>query len=368
MNASSPSNQKVFRTLKDDLGQGGLSQTVRRDFDEFREFMLTDEAKQRLRAMRPLKRWIVTAGWLLKSLFFKLTPSRRILFVTGIVLLFVAQSDIRVDERATHISINTGVLGVVIIIFVLGLELKDKLLAHEELKAGQMVQQALMPERNPGVPGWDLWLYSRSANDVGGDLVDFLRLNNERFGVAIGDVAGKGLRAALLSAKLQATLRAVATDYTSLSELGKKLNQIYARDGLKTMFASLAYAEIDSNSGHVRVVNAGHLRPIHLFDRISSHLEKGGPALGVLPDASYKEQAVILKNGEALILYSDGLIEAQNALGEFYGETRFVNLLPNLVARSAGEMGERIVADVDQFIGDSRIADDLSLVIVKKIS
>src|ERR1700690_3585170 len=108
MNASPPPKQKLFRTLRNDLGQGGLPKSVRRDFDEFREYMLTDEAKQRLARMRPLKRWIVTASWLLKSLFFKLTPPRRILFVIGIVLMFLTETDISLDRNSTHISINTG--------------------------------------------------------------------------------------------------------------------------------------------------------------------------------------------------------------------------------------------------------------------
>src|SRR5512138_3275825 len=94
---------------------------------------------------------------------------------------------------------------------VLMLELKDKLLARSELEAGRTVQLALMPDRPPVVPGWDIWLYSRSANDVGGDLVDYLQIDPQRLGVMLGDVAGKGLPAALLMAKLQATLRALVS-------------------------------------------------------------------------------------------------------------------------------------------------------------
>ena len=93
------------------------------------------------------------------------------------------------------------------------LELKDKLIARSELEEGQKVQRALMPIENPIVDGWDLMLFTRSANDVSGDLVDFLKINDERIAITIADVAGKGLSAALLTAKLQATVRAICRGF-----------------------------------------------------------------------------------------------------------------------------------------------------------
>jgi serine phosphatase RsbU (regulator of sigma subunit) len=116
--------------------------------------------------------------------------------------------------------------------------LKDKLLAHGELESGRAVQRAMIPEQAPLVPGWNLWLFTRSANEVGGDLVDFLRMNGDRFGIAIGDVAGKGLGAALFMVKIQATLRALTPDHDSLTDLASKLNRICPRWNA-TKFASL---------------------------------------------------------------------------------------------------------------------------------
>jgi len=107
------------------------------------------------------------------------------------------------------------------------------------------------PESAPFVPGWNVWLFTRSANEVGGDLVDFLRLDGARFGVVIGDVAGKGLGAALFMVKIQSTIRALAPDFESLSDLVSKLNSILMRDGIPGKFASLMFLRIDSAAGEI---------------------------------------------------------------------------------------------------------------------
>jgi sigma-B regulation protein RsbU (phosphoserine phosphatase) len=261
-NTSSPDGEpKMGSVLLEDLRHGDFIGTVKRDFRELKEFMLTEERQKRLKEMGRVKRWIFIAWWLLKALILKLTPARRILVIIGLVLVFMTRS-VSYQGHDFQVHSDTAAAGAVIILFVLMLELKDKLTAQKELEAGRAVQEALMPERSPRVPGWSLWLFTRSANEVGGDLVDFMQINENRFGVALGDVAGKGLRAALLSAKLQATLRALAPDAISLTELGTKLNQIFSRDSIPTIFASLAYLEVQSDSGLVRVLNAGHFPPL----------------------------------------------------------------------------------------------------------
>jgi sigma-B regulation protein RsbU (phosphoserine phosphatase) len=223
-----------------------------------------------------------------------------------------------------------------------------------------------MPERNPSVLGWDLWLFTRSANEVGGDLVDFLKLDGQRYGIAIGDVAGKGLSAALLTAKLQATLRALAGDFTSLAELAAKVNQIFCRDSLRSIFASMAYVELRPDSGSLRLVNAGHIPPILLRRTGIEKLVKGGVALGIMPTASFDEQRLDLDQGEVIVIYSDGLTEAQNTAGDLFGEQRLAGLLPLLHEHSAERIGERLVAEVDSFVGEGRAFDDLSLVVLKR--
>ena len=296
----------IFGTIRDDLRRGDFGRTVRRDIRELKEYMLEEERQKQLKEMTGVWRWFVLTWWLLKSMFFKLTPTRRLLLVAGLLLFHFSQS---VDFTPGDITLrlNTDVLSFMVILFVLMLELKDKLVAHDELRAGRAVQQALMPESKPIVSGWELWLFTRSANEVGGDLVDFMKIAIDRCGIAIGDVAGKGLSAALLTAKLQATLRALVADFTSLAGLGAKLNRIFCRDSLRNIFASLVYLELVPDSGSVRLVNAGHIPPVIMSGGKVQKTEKGSVALGIMPEAEFEEHRLELKGGDTLLVYSDGL-------------------------------------------------------------
>ncbi len=193
-----------FRRVLADMRRVGLKRSMSRTLTELQEFYFTTERRDRLASMGRVKRWLHLSYWLLKSLFLRLTPARRILLLLALLFLssnpaFTVGSNVQVDLRLPSI-------GVVLLLVILMLELKDKLLSHEEMQAGRVVQRALMPERDPELSGWEVCLYTESANEVGGDLVDYLALDASRLGVALGDVAGKGLPAALLMAKLQATL------------------------------------------------------------------------------------------------------------------------------------------------------------------
>lgn len=361
-----------FRTLGDDFRQTwselrrtGLKVAIGRTFADLQAFYLSTEHIDRLAGMGRVKRWLYLTLWLLKSLFLKLTPTRRVLLVLAFVFLSTGLgwasygNNVRIDIRLPSV-------GVVLLLVILMLELKDKLLAHEELEAGRAVQHALMPDRSPDVPGWDVWLYTQSANEVGGDLVDYLRLDATRVGITLGDVAGKGLPAALLMAKLQATLRALTTEVDSLAELGSRVNRILHRDGLPNRFATLVYLEVSSDSGRVRVLNAGHMPPILLRGARVAEMPRGSFALGLLKDVTFAEQQTELDPGDMMIVYSDGLTEAMDAAGDFFGEERLRALVPSLARDPAEQVGGRLLAAVEAFVGDAPRHDDLSLVVLKR--
>ncbi len=357
--------QKLGRTVLDDLRRGGFKNTIRRDYRDLKDFYLDEDRRKRLESMGWFKRAIFITAWLLKGLFLKLTPVRRLLLIVGLVLILTS-GDTGYSDGNFRININVPIVGSLLVLFVLMLELKDKLLARSELQAGRTVQHALMPERSPHVAGWSLWLFTRPANEVGGDLVDFQHVDEKRFGVTIGDVSGKGLGAALLMAKLQSTLRALAPDFGSLAKLGAKINEILHRDSLPNSFASLVYLQLQPDSGVVHLVNAGHLPPIVLRGSTFEEMPKGGTALGILPKAKYSDQRIELQNGELLLVYSDGLTEARNERDEFFGSERLMGLLPTLGGLSTEQVGKKLLAAVDQFVGDARANDDLSLVVFKR--
>ena len=300
--------------------------------------------------MGSFKKFFVIPFWILKSLFFKLTPFRRILLLFAIVLILLAGNNKISSENVSFEFVGTAFFGGLILIFILALELKDKLTAKTELEEGKAIQQLLMPEQSPVVHGWDIWLFTRSANDVGGDLLDFIQIEENRFGIALGDVAGKGLSAALLMAKLQSTIRALVYDATSLSFLGEKLNKIFHRDSPSKIFASLVFADIKSELNDIKFINAGHYPPVIVRNNIVEQLQKSAPALGLVKDAAFSEQNISLENNDYVIIYSDGLTEALNESGEFFGEERLIELLNNKQSFTSKELGEMIIANVDFFV------------------
>jgi hypothetical protein len=364
---------RVLTTLRQDaqqvwkdLRRHRLSRTISRTFLELQDFYLDAQARERLRHMRKIRRAFYQVVWLLWSLFLKLTPARRLLLVLSVVFMW-QESGIHYRGEATQVDIHFPFLAIATLVFILMLELKDKLVARDELEAGRSVQRALMPDPSPAIPGWDVWLFTRSANEVGGDLVDCVPVDPQRFGLVLGDVAGKGLPAALLMAKLQSTLRALAVDEPSLSALGHKTNHLLCRDGLANRFATLVYLEVTARSGSVRVLNAGHLPPLLLRGRQLEELPRGSMALGMMPEAAFSEAHVELAEHDVLVVFSDGLTEAVNDRDEFFGDERLRARLPALAGSMARDLGARVVAAVDEFVGDAKPHDDLSLIVLRRV-
>ena len=354
----------VFKTVLSDIRQGELRRTLRRDLQDLYEFYLEDEARARLKRMPRFKRFFFWTGWLLKQLILKLPPIRRLMLVTA--LLVVVFGSFSYDHGNVRIEFSGNPFSFVILLVVLMLELKDKLLARREIEVGRAVQQALLPDTSPTLAGWDIWLFTRPANDVGGDLVDYLSLRGDRLGLALGDVAGKGLGAALLMARLQATIRAFAPDSESLAVLGARMNAILGRDNPKQQFATLVYFELEPGSGEVRLLNAGHPLPISLSAREVQQLPPVALPLGLMTESAYSEQRITLEPGDLLVVYSDGLTEAESREHDLFGEERLLQLIPQLRGMGAEAAGTRLLVEVQRFVADQRQSDDLSLILARR--
>ena len=357
---------RIGKTIIDDFRKSDLRKGIRRDYREMKEFFLDDERKKRLSSMGWFNRWFFTSWWLLKGLFFKLTPIRRLLFVLSLFLILTSRQVIIVGYGQAQVSTNLSLIGGILLIFIIMLELKDKLLAKTELSEGRSIQSALMPNQNPEIPGWDVWIYSQPANDVGGDLVDYLPLDSNKFGLSLADVSGKGLGAALFMAKLQATIRALAPDYKLLSEFISKLNQIFYRDTIANRFASLLYLQIEAKNPEIKYINAGHFPPLIVENSQIRELVKGDVALGLSSKSSYKEKNVVLNENDIFFVYSDGLTEAMNESSEFFGDQRLKDLLLQLKKYPTNYIGENILKQVDYFMGEKDPVDDLSMIILKR--
>jgi phosphoserine phosphatase RsbU/P len=364
-NNKNKKDKKLYDTLKSDISEGGFKGDIATDFDELKEFFLNDERKKQLAGMGKFKRFFYMAWWLLSELLLKLTPTRRLVLVIGIFLL-VMPGRFGVNSGDVSILSNTSIFGGILILFVLMLELKDKLVAKDELSVGRTVQKALMSERNPTVPGWKIWLFTQPANDVGGDLVDIIQLDENRSGVTIADVSGKGLGAALLMAKLQTIIRAFTPEHKSLSFLFEKLNSAFHKDILPNSFASMVYIQLKENYDKIELINAGHLPPIIIKDRKLTHLNKGNVALGLAGNSKFKSENFKLQNGDYFIAFSDGVTEARNIQGNFFGLDRLAKFLQETTYNSPEQLGQKLLHHVELFIGEAKTHDDLSIIILKR--
>jgi len=337
--------------------------TLFRDFNDIKEFYLEEEQKARLDNLRPLVRWFYLVGWLLKSLFLKLTPIRRFLLFIAILIMVLNNSDIHLG--LINLTVKLGDFAGVILIFILMLELKDKLLARNELAEGRAIQTRLLPDPSPNISGWDVWLFSQPANDVGGDLIDCIRFTDNHHILVLGDVSGKGLPAALLMVKLQATIRALFTEATLLAELGSQINRIFHRDGITSSFATLVVLDIHSDSGKIQLLNAGHTPPVLIRNGRPQATAKGNPALGLMAETGYDVVEDTLQQGDVMLVYSDGINESRNEQGECFGNERLFNLIKNLPDILTADMGTRILEAVRNFSGETRPDDDQTLLILK---
>lgn len=346
------------RQMVDEFNSGELPSTIRRDLRETWDFYLDADERRELAAMNRFKRGLYSTGYLFRGLFLKLTPLRRAFLLFSLYLMWIGLPDNALQT----------VSGFALVLFVLGLELKDKLVARDELEAGRAVQLALMPSRLPVLPGWDVWMYTTPANEVGGDVIDHMMHGSNRLSLSLGDVAGKGLPAALMAARLQATLRALLPDTDDPGQLMDSLNRVVCRDGLPSKFASMVVLDMASGGSDVHLVNAGHLPPIHVHQDGCTPLGRGGPAVGLLPSARFASTRVTLNTDDLLIVCSDGVTEARNEVGDFFGDERFLELIAHVHGLSASDVGERILRAVHAFMGAARPSDDLSLVLARKTS
>ena len=244
--------------------------------------------------------------------------------------------------------------------------LRRKRAEHDqrELDEARRIQRKLLPNEMPVVEGCEIAASWQPATGVGGDCYDAIPFGRSRVGLSIADVVGKGIPAALLMSNLQAAVRAFATDAAQPAELCQQVNRILCGRIAEDRFISFFYCVVDWELGLLTFANAGHHAPILVrADGRVERLAAGGPVLGVFPDAVYRQHRIPIGPGDRLVLFTDGISEAQDAGDQEFGEDRLVDLAREHRACSAPALQARISETVSTF-ADGRFHDDATLIVI----
>lgn len=233
-----------------------------------------------------------------------------------------------------------------------------------ELQQAREIQQNLLPKSIPQVPGFQIAGTWEPARVVGGDYYDVLPLGDQKLGLCIADVSGKGISAALLMANVQAAVRAFATESASPAEVCERLNSVLCTNTASDKFVTLFYGVLDAKNATLTFTNAGHLQPIVVnHEGEIARPENGGALLGFFPDWKYGISTVQLAAGDILILFTDGITEAEADNGEEFGEDRLIETLITFRHLSSEKLQSQLLAQVKKFCSRA-LADDATLIIV----
>jgi sigma-B regulation protein RsbU (phosphoserine phosphatase) len=267
-------------------------------------------------------------------------------------------------------------------------ESKESQKLQSELEIASQVQRQLFPKQLPNLHGLELMGICRPARVVSGDYYDFVAFNDTHLALAIGDIAGKGISAALVMAGVQSALhaqlyqgrrRAAFADHggervtegvletLAPDRLVRQLNrQLYESTSAST-FATFCYLTYDDAEGRLTYCNAGHLPPLIVGRDGTRRLTRGGIVLGILPDAQYEAESVILRRGDLLVCYTDGITEPENSYGGEFGEDRLIQVIQKAYGRSPREVAQAILQSVEAWSDSPEAADDMTLLVARRL-
>ncbi len=377
--------QDFFDTYTKDLKAEDLQRLFTRDTREAYRFFTRHLDPDSLKGLPRHKRVLAYARAVFLAFTMKLSPARRIVFgaslvmaLVGLVNLFRGFGLVRVIEFPIF-----GGLGVPGPVFYRGtwslflafilmnllvlLEVADRLSLKNDLEVARDIQQAMLPSGRLAGDGFETFGLSRPANTVGGDCYDVLPLEDGRVVVCVGDVSGKGSPAALLMALLLAMFRTLVDEKLEPAALVTRLNVQVARHTPGSRFITFFYAVYDPRSGLFTYVNAGHTQPLVLRNNGGvERLTDGGIALGMFEHSSYRTGSTTIQANELVAIYSDGITEAEDPSGRPFDEAGLENVLKSTRAQEISEVGSSVVRAVERYTADTRLADDLTILLLRR--
>lgn len=365
--------QSFFREYTDGL----TSRDVKRLFDRDAAqayAVLTREHNQIPEPKDGFNRFLFRARVAFLGLSYKLTPARRFLFGMSLVFFLLGMfSDAGIHYNSPKLQLNVDFsafwffLSVGSLVFLLALELVDRVRVRDELEIARELQTDLMPQDLPVVPGY-LFAHSyRTANEVGGDYYDLMLLPDGRIALVVADASGHGIAAGLVMAIANATLRTALDLDPNPEKVLAVLNRTLCRTGTRRTFMSAFYGVLDPGTGTLEYVCAGH--PFPLLRRADGSLEElgcGGFPLGIREPLAAMARTVALHPGDMLALYTDGLPEAVDALGKAaFGYERIQAGLE--LGGSPQEVHDSVLHAFDRHVGGEALRDDLTLLVIARL-
>ncbi len=311
---------------------------------------------------RKWKRQIYAARGLSWALLQKLSAARRVFLLLAVAFAIFSQFR---DQTVLALLVLSLAL-----LLLLALELADRVIMKRDLEIAREIQRWLIPALPPIIDGIEIAFSTRPANTVSGDYYDAFRRNepegNERLLLVVADVAGKSIPAALLMATIQASLRSLAASPLSLKDLVIGLNRYACANSLEgARFTTAFLAEWDSQTNTLTYINAGHNPPlVKRRSGVIERLEAGGLPLGIFNAGQYEQGQLILSSEDLVIVFTDGVVEAENETEEEFGEPRLLQCVASMRPATAAEALQAVISSVDAFVGRTRQHDDITSLIL----
>lgn len=392
MRSTKSAPRQFFETYTKDFSPDELGKLFTRETPEAYRFFARGINTTELDGLRWPRRAIRYVHAFFLAFTMRLSPARRIIYagalglaVIGIVQLFshvgafyfrlpFPLSFVRIGVPALMFQQGTSALlvGFLLMNLLVLLEVADRLSLKRDLEVAREIQQAMLPEGTWSGPGVEAFGLTKPANTVGGDFYDILPQPDGRVIVALGDVAGKASPAALLMALLLAMMRTLVDEGLTIAQLVARLNIQIGRHAPASRFITLFVASYDPRTGDLQFVNAGQTPP--LLRRQNGTVERlttGGIALGMFEGSTYDAGHAHLDGGDALVMYSDGITEAEDPSGQAFDEAgleRSLALYPGTFpSAGAASIGQAIFDAVERHRRDSRLQDDLSVLVLSRL-
>jgi phosphoserine phosphatase RsbU/P len=325
---------------------------------------------------RPRRVWQVAKA-LFWAILEKLTPARRVLLLAALILLAIPSGGFSYTDRTGHVEFSefdSHFWGALLLLLVLLLELADRVVMKRDLEIAKDIQAWMLPGAPLQIPGYQIAYATRPANTVAGDYYDvILRPGREpsadRVLFVVADVAGKSIPAAMVMATFQASLRTLSMSGVSLAEMVAGVNHYScsnSQGGVR--FTTAFFAELDAATGELTYVNAGHNVPIlRKKSGQVERLEAGGVPIGIFAESPYQMGTTRMDDGDWLVIFTDGIVEAENSKEDEYGEAELIRLVDREASSAPPELLRKMLAELDQFVGNTPQHDDMTCLLLKRV-